>query len=88
MTFIRETLNYFLTRLLRCIDKYQYFFCIDISILDFSINGNIENIDFFQFFDKQLFFSGYIIIIMTFMNANMLLVLTENLYPTSLKYAQ
>ena len=57
-------------RLLRYIDKYRYFFNIDILIFDFLIYRNIENIDFFRFFDKQLFFSGYIIIIMTFMSAN------------------
>ena len=54
-------------RLLRYIDKYRYFLNIDIPIFDFSI---YRNIDFFRFFDKQLFLSGYIIIIMTFLSAN------------------
>ena len=39
----------FLTRLLQYIDKYRYFFNVDISTFDFSIYPNIENIDFSYF---------------------------------------
>ena len=50
-------------RLLQYIDKYRYFLNIDISIFDFSMYQNIEK---YRFFDKQLLFNSYVIIIMSF----------------------
>ena len=68
--WLMNGINNLPSRRLRYIDNSRYFFNIDISIFDFSIYQNIENIDFFQFFDKQLFFTAHIIIIMTFISAN------------------
>ena len=54
-----------ISRLLWYINKYRYFFNIDIWFFDIS-----KILIFFWFFDKQLFFSGYIITMMTFLSAN------------------